>query len=250
MSLYNMLFGMNAQSDFLLAVVGLKQNDVERFRDSFKSQDGAEITVRTRTGGGNREGYPNLAMRKRPEWTGSVDDDFDSTYCDDTFAVPEQWREDVRNLGDFRKGMRPEFAEHLAVTLAREPTPDDIATAAYKAEAAELARTQHFMANGHTFVPKDDSAMECALKLAEANEGQLRSTWGILPLQITVRRDFHDWPKAKPPLCDVLTRVKVDYEWKIDTAYWEHCRKRFAAAYPVAMAKIAEAVEQHLSKAA
>lgn len=250
MSLYNMLFGMNPQADLLLAVIGLKKNDVERFRDAFKSEDGSEITIRTRTGGGNRKNYPNLAMRKRPEWTGSVDEDYDSTYCDDTFAVPEQWREDVRNLGDFRKGMRPEFAEHLAVTLAREPTESDAATAAYEAEAAELRGTDHFMANGHTFVPKNDRAMIAALKIAENNGGKLRTAWGILPLTITVRRDFIQWPNGQGDLKHELTRVKVDYDWKIDAAYWEHCQRRFAATYPITMAKIGEAVRQHIEKAA
>lgn len=250
MSLYNMLFGMNPQADLLLAVIGLKKNDVERFRDAFKSEDGSEITIRTRTGGGNRKDYPNLEMRKRPEWTGSVDDDYDNTYCDDTFRVPEQWREDVRNLGDFRKGMRAEFAEYLAVMIGREPTESDAATAAYEAESAALRRTDHFMANGHTFVPNNDAAMIAALKIAENNDGKLRTAMGILPLVITVRRDFIEWPNALGDLKHELTRIKVDYEWKIDTAYWEHCQRRFAAAYPITMAKIAEDVRRHNEKAA
>lgn len=102
------------------------------------------------------------------------------------------------------------------------------------------------MANGHTFVPKNDSAMIAALKIAEASGGKLRTAWGILPLVITVRRDFTEWPNALGDLKHELTRVKVDYDWKIDVAYWEHCQRRFAAAYPLTMAKIAEAVRQHL----
>src|SRR5690606_35672763 len=100
MSFYNMLFGMNGQTDLLLAVLGLKQNDVERFRDVSIEDDGETIAVYTRTGGGNRADYPNLTMRKLPNWQGSEDDDFDNTYCTDRFAVPEEFAEDVKNLGD------------------------------------------------------------------------------------------------------------------------------------------------------
>lgn len=253
MSFYNMLFGMNWQSDLLLAVIGLKKNDVERFRDCHKSEDGSEIYVYTRTGGGNREDYPNLTMRERPEWRASEDDGYDCTYCTDTFEVPEQWREDVKNLGDMTKGFRAEFAQHLAATINRAPTERDAAAAAYEAEEKELGRTAHFKANGHTFVPKDDTAMETALKLAEANGGSLRSCWGIMPLNIEVKRDFVRWPGAKDEnerknLCRV--EVNYDFGWGIDNAYWEHCRERFASKYPLAMAKIAEDVETYRKKRA
>lgn len=238
MSFYNMLFGMNRQADLLLAVIGLRKVDVERFRDVHT--DGDTIGVYTRTGGGNRDGYPNEAMRARPEWIDSEDDDYDSTYCTDTFRVPEQWREDVRNLGDILKhGLRAEFAQHLAATLCREPTDADKEQAAHDEERRQLARTAHENANGHTFVPHDDSAMEQALKIAEANGGKLRSFWGIMPLALVVERDSVSG--------DHWTRVQVryDYKWSIDDAYWEHCRKKFAGKYPKAMAEIEESVRCH-----
>jgi hypothetical protein len=251
MSLYNLLFGQNWQTDLLLAVLGLKRVDVERLRDVHKSTDGSTIEVYTRTGGGNRESYPNLTMRTKPGWRGSVDDDFDCTYCTDTFAVPEQWREDVANLGDLSKGTRPEFAQHLAQTIHREATEADKAQAAYAAEESALKRTKHFMANGHTFVPQDDGAMETALKLAEENAGSLRTCWGILPLIITVKRDFLNWPQARSEKDrQYMTRVEVSYDWTIDEPYWNHCQTRWATAYPVTMAKIAESVADHLKKRA
>jgi hypothetical protein len=246
MSFYNMLFGMNGKADLLLAVIGLKQCDIERFRDCHVSEDGATISVYTRTGGGNREGYPNLLMRKRPEWSGSTDDDYDRTYCTDTFTVPEQWRADVAGLSDIlANGLRKEFAQHLAATLQREPNERDIATAAYLKEEAALKRTRHFMANGHTFVPQDDYAAQVALDLAEANEGRLRSCWGIAPLVITVEQNKRPYPKSPDPsLRQHMVRVEVGYNWQIDEDYWQHMRERWEKSHPLTMAQIAETVER------
>lgn len=240
MSFYNMLFGMNAQADLLLAVIGLKKNDIERFRDVHIEDDGKTIAVYTRTGGGNRADYPNLTMRKLATWQGSEDDDFDCTYCTDRFAVPEKFVEDVQNLGDILShGLRAEFARHLAATLRREKTDGDKAAEAYDAEERALARTAHVKANGHTFVPYDDYAMQEALELAEANEGRLRSCWGILPLVLNVKRDFRPYPEDTPR---TLVRVEIAYQWEIDEAYWEHCQERWAAKFPKAIAEIEEAV--------
>ncbi len=253
MSFYNMLFGMNAQADLLLAVIGLRQNDIERFRDVHVSEDGKVIEVYTRTGGGNREGYPNLSMRKRPEWNGSADDDFDSTYCTDLFNVPVEWQEDVRALSDiFGNGIRKEFGQHLLKTLRREPTEGDKSTDAYNAEHAALKRLPHFLANGHTFVPHNDYAMEEALKLAEANNGVLRCCWGIAPIKITVQQNIIEWPNAKPPMNERLERIKIgyDYKWQMDMEYWQHCEKRFASTYPLTMANIRKTVAQHESSKA
>lgn len=254
MSLYNLLFGMNPQSDLLLAVIGLRKNDVERFRDVYVSADGKTITVHTRTGGGNREGYPNLTMRKLPTWRGSCDDDGDSTYADDDFAVPDEWVEDVKGLGDILgNGIRKEFGQHLLKTLRRDPTESDLNTAAYEKEEAELKRTRHFRANGHTFVPLDDYAMETALKLAEANGGELRSAWGIFPMVLTIKTNETPYPNAKAEKDRLhLNRAEIgyDFKWSVDEDYWAHCQKRWATVYPLTMAKIAESVEQRRKKAA
>lgn len=252
MSMYNLLFGRNAQSDLLLAVIGLKQNDVERFRDAFVSADGSEITIRTRTGGGNREDYPNLTMRTKPGWKGSVDDDFDSTYCDDTFSVDEQWRQDVANLSDVMKhGIRGEFAQHLALTMSREPTADDLATKAREDEAAAIARLRGVKANGHTFVPYDDHAMETALRLAEANGGELRSCWGILPLALTAPTNHYREIKPREAASYAeCNRVEIKYEWATDETYLAHAVTRFAAKYPKAVAAMVQSAKRHSKQAA
>lgn len=252
MSLYNLLFGMNSHTPILLAVLGLKENDVERLRDVFIGKDGTTIEVYTRTGGGNRDDYPQDAMRHLPTWITSVDDDFDCTYCTDTFCIPPEFVQDVAGLSDIlNHGLRAEFVQHLAKTLNREPTEDDKATATYKAEAAALERTEHFMANGHTFVPKNDAAMKTALEFAEKNGGKLRTCWGIFPMVLTVKRDFNPWPNAKSESARLyFNRIEVGYEWKVDEAYWKHCQDRWATEFPMTMANILEAVETHRTKAA
>lgn len=254
MSMYNMLFGMNPQSDLLLAVLGLRKNDIERFRDVYVSKDGKTITIRTRTGGGNRSDYPNLTMRKLPTWQGSEDEEFDCTYADDMFAVPDEWVDDVKGLGDiFGNGIRKEFGQHLLITLRREPTERDKYIAAYEAEERELARTRHFKANGHTFVPMDDGAMETALKFAEANEGKLRSLLGIFPMVLTIKTNEIRWPNAKNESDRLnLNRAEIEYDfkWRVDEEYWDHCKKRWANVYPKTMAQIAESVEKYRNKAA
>lgn len=247
MSLYNILFGMNSQSDLLLAVIGFRKVDVERFRDCHVQDDGKTIAIYTRTGGGNRDGYPQVQLYRSPLFARTEDDDFDSTYATFYFNTPPEFVDDVRGLSDIlANGLRKEFVQHIAKTLIREPTEADKATAAHDAEALELARTKHFNANGHTFVPLNDTAMEIALKLAEANNGELRSaSWGILPLTTTVKRDFRPSPNAKDAFqAEALVRVETDYDWKIDDAYWEYCLQRYAAKYPVTMQKITVGVER------
>lgn len=250
MNMYNLLFGRNPQSTLLLAVIGLRENDVERFRDVGSDNNGQSIWVYTRTGGGNREDYPNETMRALDLWVDSVDDDFDNTYCTDTFRVPTEFTQDVVNLSNVLKyGIRPEFGQHILKTLEREPTQSDIEHGLYQGEKLALEKTHHVMANGHTFVPYNDSAMRIALEHAEKNNGELRSCWGILPLTLKVRQDYRPYPNANTN-SGYLERVKIDYEWVIDNAYWEHCRDEFSTKFPLSMSKIADKVADYQLKVA
>lgn len=113
MSLYNSLFGVNLLAPMLLAMLGLKEHDVPRFRDCYF--DGENICVYTRTGGGNRDAYESPGRRKAnypdlyptdeavnagpfnrdlrmvPEYVYDDDDDYDSTYATFYFKVPERF---------------------------------------------------------------------------------------------------------------------------------------------------------------
>lgn len=247
-----MLFGRNSQTALLLAVIGLRENDVERLRDVFASEDGSEIQVYTRTGGGNRDYYPQLVMREAKGWNGSQDDDYDSTYCTDTFSVNPKWHKDVAGLSDvFTHGLRKAFAAHLSKTLRREPTESDRAAAAYQEESERVRKTRHIMANGHTFVPLDDHAMRVALGLSEKNGGELRSCWGILPLSLTVTEWHIRWPNARDEKTrNTVERATIDQmpHWKIDQRYWQHCLDVFSEEFPVSIAKIDASVKDILSR--
>lgn len=104
MSLYNMLFGVNPFSTTLLEILGISEADVPRYRDCYLNDDGSEIIVHTRTGGGNREAYEfeNDCMKKVAGYLYDEDDDFDCTYADFHYRVPEPFRGQVallKNLG-------------------------------------------------------------------------------------------------------------------------------------------------------
>lgn len=89
MSLYNMLFGQNPDAGKLLGLLGKTQDDFGRYRDVF-IQDGY-IVVHTRNGGGNRESYEYVfeEMSEHPWYSHDEDDDFDCTYANIYFKVPE-----------------------------------------------------------------------------------------------------------------------------------------------------------------
>lgn len=252
MSFYSMIFGQNNQADLLLAVIGFRKHDVERFRDAHAEDGGKTISVYTRTGGGNRPDYPQVALKASPLYVRDEDDDFDSTYATFYFRVPDEFVADVAGLADIlANGLRAEFVQHLAQTLRREPTEADKAQAAYDQERAELARLRHVMANGHTFVPLDDWAMEAALKLAEANEGKLRSCWGIAPIKLTVDQNKVRWPKARDEAeREKMVRAEVSYDarWAMDAEYWAHCQRLFGERYPQTMAAIAKTVAQYIDR--
>lgn len=119
MGLYNTLFGVNPMSSVLLACLGLKREDVPRFRDAYVS-DG-KIVIYTRTGGGNREYYESLEsckancpesftgeddpsgpwnddLRANPHFVSDEDDDFDSTYAYFHFKFPDDYRAELEKM--------------------------------------------------------------------------------------------------------------------------------------------------------
>lgn len=99
MGLYNMLFGVQSSADAALAMLGIERDGVPRFRDAYFTMEGERpvIVLHTRTGGGNREAYEeeNDRLTTLPGYLYDRDDDFDSTYADFYFDVPEAHRQAV-----------------------------------------------------------------------------------------------------------------------------------------------------------
>ena len=241
MSLYNMLFGKNSLTPILLATVGLKEVDIQRFRDCSVSDDGKHIEIYSRTGGGNREGYPNKRMRKNKLWESSVDDDFDCTYCTDLMKIPEEFVDDVALLPSFwENGLRKEFAAHISKTLNRKDKKRDKRRAAYEFEVSKIQRTNHTKKNGHTFVPHDDNALKTALELAEKNGGELLSCWGIIPLKLKVDQNIDKF--------GTLYRVKTECIWETDLDYWSHIKDVYSEKFPKTVARINIDAEKYLKR--
>lgn len=107
MSMYNMLFGMNPDSDKLMEVLGKTQGDFGRFRNVYM-EDGF-IVVHTRNGGGNRESYEDVfeEMSEHPWYSHDADDDFDCTYANIYFKIPEGADQTFVALHGLNEGANP-----------------------------------------------------------------------------------------------------------------------------------------------
>lgn len=94
-SLYGLLQGENPIADKLLGILNLQREEIPRYRDISLNEDGSEIVVRTRTGGGNREDYEvkNDQLCAHQLYIRDEDDDFDCTYAYFHFRVPNELKE-------------------------------------------------------------------------------------------------------------------------------------------------------------
>lgn len=79
----------------VLKAIGLTEQDIPRFRGA--GIDNGKICVHTRTGGGNREGYEeeNDQLTLNPFYLYDEDDDFDSTYANFWFKIPEDLEKEL-----------------------------------------------------------------------------------------------------------------------------------------------------------
>lgn len=139
-TMYNMLHGQNPQSGILLYILGIDQEKGAwrsgRFRDIYLSEDGSEIVLYTRNGGGNREHYADdcepgidctctgctaeYHLPSHPNYLRDWDDDFDSTYAYFAFSIPKEFKEAA---GLLVTGEKPEtIYEKFSKTLAEMKT--------------------------------------------------------------------------------------------------------------------------------
>ena len=85
-------------------MLGKSQNDFGRYRNVFIEEN--YIVVHTRNGGGNRQDYEYVfeEMSKHPWYCYDKDADFDPTYADIYFYVPENVQQELIKLN---KGETP-----------------------------------------------------------------------------------------------------------------------------------------------
>lgn len=148
MSLYNALFGQNPFSGVLLQMLGTTSDAVPRYRDCYLSEDGSQIVIHTRTGGGNRDFYENERrcrknypeyfseaespsgpwnddLRKLPGFAYDEDDEFDCTYADFYFDVPEAFAGQIALLKELGAVQNPgERWQQLLDGLRNKDTSD------------------------------------------------------------------------------------------------------------------------------
>jgi hypothetical protein len=95
-----MVFGFNDKSSFLLDILGLKAEDLPRFRDCFYDNEKNLIILHTRTGGGNREYYEleHEKLSEHPMYINDCDDSYDCTYANFYFKVPDEHVENIKKL--------------------------------------------------------------------------------------------------------------------------------------------------------
>lgn len=101
--LYNMIHGYNPSCLWIMPMLGRKENEWPRFRDCYIEKKGDEylIVIYTRVGGNNRNcGYGEEELYKDPLFVETIDDDFDNTYAEYKFRVPEKWKADFDKIID------------------------------------------------------------------------------------------------------------------------------------------------------
>jgi len=230
-----MLFGKNVNTEIVLAIIGLKESDVERFRDCGMDEDG--ILVYTRTGGGNREYYPNEKLTTNPYYRYDEDDDFDCTYASYYFNFPAEINQDCINLLNVQeKGISGKLIQWVLKTLDREATKEDIYHDLWNQQNSlvmQSKRTNIVESNGHTITPLDDYSLDTYLALMEKNNGEQLS-YDVKPLKIQIEKDEKHWMKFE--------YVSKNNGWEVDMDMWNHWKEMFAEKYP----KSIETIEKSL----
>lgn len=99
MSMYNMVNGVNQSTFFILPMLGKHPDTYPRFRDCYLNESN-QIVVRTRTGGGNRSEYEdeNAVLQSDPNYISDSDCDWDRTYAEFVFKVPDQFKDDFDKI--------------------------------------------------------------------------------------------------------------------------------------------------------
>lgn len=101
---YNIINGVSPAAFFIVPMLGMHPDEYPRFRDCFVNDEehpeyDRHIHIYTRVGGNNRGcGYGEEKLMDHPNFVGTFDDSFDSTYGTYVFSVPEKWKEDFEKI--------------------------------------------------------------------------------------------------------------------------------------------------------
>jgi len=101
--MYNMVMGTNPLAGVWVESLGLELGDFGRIRDGWLQDDGPlglRIVIHTRCGGGNREDYEGVfeKMKGHPQYLRDYDCEYDSTYANIEFKIPEEHANGVQKL--------------------------------------------------------------------------------------------------------------------------------------------------------
>jgi len=128
MSLYNVCFGVSFAAPALLEMLGIRAQEVPRFRDAYLS--GNYIVIHTRTGGGNRADFVarNEQLRQLPGFVRDADAPNDCTFANFYYEIPPQARalcEKLRDMGaEFDPAERWQRLHEKLEDPARRNDPD------------------------------------------------------------------------------------------------------------------------------
>lgn len=96
-----MLHGYDPNTPAILHALGLDPRQIDRFRDASFGKDGDAhvFHILCRTGGGNREDYPNTVLTSHPLYLRDHDDEYDCTYAHYYFRIPESVLAELKDQG-------------------------------------------------------------------------------------------------------------------------------------------------------
>lgn len=248
--MYNLLFGENSNTEIVLALLGLKKHDVERFRDCSMNEEG--ISIYSRTGGDNRKDFPNKLLVEHECYLEDSDDEKDRTYAIYYFKFPEDIKEDCLKFLNVKKnGVPAAIIKKVLAVMSRPETAGDKYVRIHTEQKAIYSKLRWNMeiyeTNGHTIVPLSDEAMEELLKVAEkkdypGHEGEFLP-YSIKPykLRFSYEVPLLSFSKYK----DSLYRILIDLgnKWEIDEDIWKRYKDKFQEKYPKAIAKIEESLK-------
>lgn len=146
--LYNMVIGVGPLAGDLLAMLKLTLEGLGRFRDAYlvDGDDGLLINVHTRCGGGNRVDYEEVfkAVRRHPHYVRDQDCDYDSTYADIVFKVPEKFQEALDSVVQLaeKEGIRGRVVDNRTQTEKWEQAMEAISSKAPAGQELAVAGTK------------------------------------------------------------------------------------------------------------